>query len=257
MPFCVSPHPVVILACLVTLSASAQDRDILQFASPTGVYLETDYAGNDGRDGCDWYASGTDLIAAADAAREFGTACRVVIRLNGIINGEGAVRFADVARRLEELGHRPVRLVLDSRGGDSAAAFAIARTIRETATFREQPLETTVADHDTAVCFSACIIVFAAGYRRSAEFNLSGDPRLASRLGLHRPGQFDRDEQAYDSDATNRDIMYVDRALRRFFPTVGVSEEIVDAMFQVPFDEIHLVTEEEATAWGLTRTPQD
>ena len=251
-----SPRRLLVLFCLCPFvpCASAQEYDILEHATRTAIYVETEYAGNDALTDCDWYAPGDELVASrVDDGHGFGADCRIAIRLHGIINREGAAHFAEVVERLAELRHRPARIALDSQGGDADAAFEIARIIRDRDVFRRQRVETVVADHDTAVCFSACIIIFAAGYTRTAEFDINGDPRLASRLGLHRPGQFDRRRNAYDSDDANRDIMAVEHSLRRYFPTVGVSDAIVDAMFAVAFDDIHLITRDEAVSWGLVR----
>lgn len=77
--------------CAIAVTGVAQNYDILQDAH-TSIYVETDYAGNDGRSNCDWYAAAPDLLAGS---RHFGQGCQVIIRIRGIISREGAILFED------------------------------------------------------------------------------------------------------------------------------------------------------------------
>ena len=111
------------------------------------------------------------------------------------------------------------------------------------------PAETRVSAGYQSVCLSACVVVFAAGYRRSLEFDITDS--VPSRLGIHGPGQFDRSAGRYDTSATNRDIRRVGQRLKAFFETVGVAGQFVDDMFALPFDEIRLLSREELVGYGL------
>ena len=228
----------------------AQEADILQGAPQTSIYVETDYSGNEALENCDWYARASELIAGG----EFGAGCQVNIRIRGIINREGALLFAALVERLDQLGHRAANIVLDSRGGDADAAISIGRLVRRNKVFSQMPVRTRLADTFDAVCFSACVVIFSAGYERLAEFNIDGNEALPSRLGIHGPGQYDRQNRRYDSSAQNGEIMRVSRRLKAWFSSIGADEQLVDDMFAVPFDEIRLLSREDLIHYGLRRT---
>jgi hypothetical protein len=243
------------IACtLIPPAATAQSVDILAGTAPTGIYVETSYEGNDGRENCDWYAPATELVEALQSeSGEFGEDCRINIRLRGTLNRKGARRFLTLVAQIGKTELRPAAIVLDSRGGDADAALAIARAIRSEELFQREPgdVGTRIAAGESAVCFSACIVIFAAGYHRSAEFNIYDNPSLPSRLGIHGPGQFDRSRGSYDTSAENREINRIKLAFKAFFESVDVSPALVDDMFAVPFDELRLLTEADVRRYGL------
>ena len=224
----------------------SQDVDVLSAAPPTAFYVETDVAGNDGLADCDWYHSAETFL---DEQTDIGTGCRVNVRIRGALSRDGAFRFYSLVERLEALGHRVAAVELDSRGGDAEAAISIARLIRQSDVFSSVPVETRVSAGYQSVCLSACVVVFAAGYGRSLEFDVTDS--VPSRLGIHGPGQFDRGRGRYDTSATNRDIQRVGQRLKAYFETVGVTGQFVDDMFALPFDEIHLLSREELVGYGL------
>ncbi|MEQ8205785.1 MAG: hypothetical protein RIA65_06395 [Woeseia sp.] len=244
------------LALLFLAGASqAAEVDILRAAPPTGIYLETDYRHpNSSR--CDWYYTAKDFLLETVVVSELP--CPVIVRLRGILSRQGALLFSQVSQRLADWPAEVTRVVLNSRGGDSTAAFQIARIIREHDVYqRHSPGVTTALDEsETAVCFSACLIVFAAGFERYAVFDEYNDPALPSRLGIHRPGQYNSARGRYDSSDDNRYIRVVRRQLTDFFDSVGVSSQLVDEMFAVPFDDIRLLTETEARDFGLVTRDQ-
>lgn len=243
------------MACfLAPVAAAAQSLDILDGAPPTGIYIETSYDGNAGRDDCDWYASAKELLASLSMeSYEFGDDCKIDIRLRGILNRDGAKQFLALVAQLEKSALRPAAVVLDSKGGDADAALAIAREIRGNGLFERVAggVASRIAAGDTAVCFSSCIVVFAAGYRRTVKFNIYNDPDLPSRLGIHAPGQFDRSSNSYDTSPSNSEIMRIRRAFKNYFESVGVSAELVDDIFAVPFDDIRLLDEADVRRYGL------
>ena len=220
-------------------AAAAQSGDILAGTPPTGVYIETAWDGNEDKAGCNWYAAAEEFIDSTDAGA-FGADCLVDIRIRGILNRAGARRFLALVDAVAASTHRPAAVVLDSKGGDADAALAIARRIRSDDVFRrlEGGVMTRIAGGDTAVCFSACIAIFAGGYRRDLEFNIYGNPDLPSRLGIHAPGQFDPQNHRYDTSLANRDIMRIDRLLREYLDSVEVSTALVDDMNAVPFTDV-------------------
>lgn len=226
--------------------------DVIRLAPPTGIYVETDYQVEQADPGCDWYASAEQLLESVDDegdATPFD--CSLSVRIRGVLNQAGAERFQALTEFLAERRGVPTRVVLNSRGGDAAAALSIADVIRSHPLYRrvDGGVVTAIDPSHTAVCFSACLIVFAAGFERHAEFDI--DPALPSRLGIHRPAQFDRHRSSYDTAPENRSIRLVRRRLVDYFRSVGVDERIVDDMFTIPFDRIHLLSRSEAVGYRL------
>lgn len=242
---------LLLVLSLAAYETGAQSSDILAGSPRTSIYVEARAADNEGSPACDWYLPASEIIDNGDATSSTG--CDVDIRVRGIINRDGARYFNDLVARLEALAHRPATLVLDSRGGDARAAVYMARLIREKEIFSAVPVEARVSVSFDAVCFSACVVIFSAGYERFLEFNIDGNPELPSRLGIHGPGQFDRNAGEYDTSADNREILAVNSMLKHYFRGIGVSESLVDDMYAVPFDEIRLLTREELIAYGLYR----
>jgi len=239
-----------ILTVLFCPVADAQNYDILERSPQTSIYLETDYFGNDGLANCDWYTSAEDFISPG-SAQDYGTGCRINLRIRGIINRDGAALFSETIDRARAQRFRVTAIVLDSRGGDADAAISMARLIRQSVLFSEIPVVARVAEDDQSVCFSACVVLFSAAYRRELEFNIDNNPELPSRIGIHGPGQFDRARSAYDSSAGNMEIARVSRRLKDYFRSIDVNEELVDDMFAVPFDQIRLLSREELVNYGL------
>lgn len=246
------------LSTIITLMAIAApglpQPDHIRLAPPTGVYVETDHEAEQPDARCDWYASASELVeATAGPAYKWHMNCHVVVRIRGVLNHAGAERFAEVTEFLGSTDSVPTRLVLNSRGGDALAAFRFADIVRSNPLYQriDGGVTTEIDASHTAVCFSACLIVFASGYERRAEFNIGGDPSLPSRLGIHSPGQFDRQLSAYDTREDNRNIRQVRAQLVHYFRSVDVSEQIVDDMFAIPFEQIRLLTHSEAVAYRL------
>jgi hypothetical protein len=239
------------LATLIALpfaQAVAQNYDVLARSPRTSIYVETVYPENEGRPGCDWYATADDYLVDDPA---IGRDCIVSIRVRGVINRDGALAFSDIVDRADGRGHSVSALVLDSKGGDADAAISIARLIRQSAVFSAVPVVARVAETYQSVCFSACVVLLSAAYGRELEFDIDDNPDLPSRIGIHGPGQFDRQRGSYDTSTTNSEIMRVSRRLKDYFASIGVAEKLVDDMFAVPFDEIRLLSRQELVDYGL------
>lgn len=235
------------------VSAAQANPDLLRLAPDTGLYVEADYLEKDLP--CDWYFPASRFIDSPPAAGS--SPCPVIVRIRGTLNRDGARQFSALSDALYDSGAIVTRIVLNSKGGDAVAAFHIASTIRQNPVYRRRSpgVMTSIDEAESAVCFSACLVVFAAGFERHALFDEYDDPRLPSRLGMHRPGQYDSRHQRYDSSIENRNIRIVRLQLKQYFSSVGVSSDIVDDMFAVPFDDLHLLTEREALDYGLISAP--
>ena len=231
-------------------SLRAQNYDILERSPQTTIYLETEFSGNEAFERCDWYIAADDFVTSASKV-EYEAGCRISLRIRGIINREGATLFSRVVDRATALGLRVTSLVLDSRGGDADAAISMARLIRQSEAFDAGRVTARIAENHQSVCFSACVVLFAAADEHELEFNINGDPDLPSRIGIHGPGQFDRTRSAYDSSAENPEIARVSRRLKDYFRSIEVAEHLADDMFAIPFDQIRLLNREELIAYGL------
>ena len=216
--------------------------------APLSIWIESSSAGTS----CDEvYLSGFELLADEDHP----DGCDVRIRLRGTITAAGSQYLRRIADRMHELSYRATTIALDSRGGDARAAFTMALTIRRHPAFRSRAgsVRTEVSSADTAACFSACLLLFAAGTERHAAFDIAGNSAPLSRLGIHQPAQYRSADGRFDTDETNPAVQRVARQLRQYFSGVGVSPDIVDAMFEVPFDDIRLLNREDALRFGLIR----
>lgn len=226
--------------------------DVIRLAPPTGIYVETDYRVEQPGPECDWYAPAEQLLESVDdedAATPLD--CSLSVRIRGVLNQAGAERFRALTDFLAERSAVPTRVVLNSRGGDAVAALGIAGVIRNHPLYRrvDGGVVTAIDPSHTAVCFSACLIVFAAGFERHAEFDT--DSALPSRLGIHSPARFDPRRSSYDTAPEDRSIRLVRRRLVEYFRSVDVDERIVEDMFTIPFDRIHLLSRGEAVGYGL------
>ena len=56
---------------------------------------------------------------------------------------------------------------LRRRGGEAEAAISMARQVRKDPVFTAVPVETRIPDGPQSVCYSACVVLSSAGYRRS------------------------------------------------------------------------------------------
>ena len=242
--------PALLALLLPAPLALAQNYDILDASPPTSIVIETDYAANEARQECDWYVPADDYLDPENAGG-FERDCVISLRIRGVINMDGAFLFSDVVKNAELSGHVVSGLVLDSQGGDADAAVSMARIIRDSGIFSTVPVVARVAEGYQSVCFSACVVLFSAAYERELEFDIDGNPELPSRIGIHGPGQFDRDSGSYTSSAANREIMRVNRRLKDWFRSIGVAPQLVDDMFAVPFDEIRLLTRDDLIDYGL------
>ncbi len=113
---------------------------------------------------------------------------------------------------------------LNSRGGKVMPAMEIGNIIRD------NWLWTSLADDTGAVCYSSCVLIFAAGAVRI-------QPDLAP-IGIHRPffevelfAGLDKAEAKKKYDTLLSDVrLYLDK--------MGMALELYQAMIQVPSNEL-------------------
>jgi ATP-dependent protease ClpP protease subunit len=169
-----------------------------------------------------------------------GVGCMLYeIHISGPIDEKAVGAFARAAEdsRLSgkgsNIGPRPPRVMLNSLGGSVPAAMGLGDAIRR------HGFSTWVNGQDE--CSSACVLVLAAGVRRSPS----------GRIGIHRP-HFDHalfghlsQEQAhakYDQMADG---------VRDYLARMGMDAGLYAAMLRVPSDEIRILSPQEIRAYGL------
>ena len=152
------------------------------------------------------------------------------IMLAGPIVPGDAERFAKVLKQAQTQSKEwetDRTLLLDSEGGDVAAAMLIGRMVRRS--------QIVTAVHDGNVCASACIAILAGGTWRYA--------RDGARLGLHRPYFSDPRgatakgyatfQQAYDS---------VINAHRTYFSEMKIGTGLLERMLQIPSNQVQWIS---------------
>jgi ATP-dependent protease ClpP protease subunit len=161
------------------------------------------------------------------------------IHISGPIDEKTVGAFARAAEdsRLSgkgsNIGPRPPRVILNSLGGSVPAAMDLGEAIRK------HGFSIWVNGQDG--CSSACVLVLAAGVRRSPF----------GTIGIHRP-YFDHalfgrlsQEQArakYDQMADG---------VRDYLARMGMDAGLYAAMLRVPSDEVRILSPQEIRAYGL------
>jgi hypothetical protein len=131
----------------------------------------------------------------------------------------------------------PPYVELDTPGGSVSAAIAIGRLLRKE--------RATVAVADGAVCYSACVLIFAGAVNRAM------DPQ--AKLGIHRPylevprGEITPGSVQEAYQQTLQDI-------RSYFREMNVSEQLADAMLRIEPKNIRLLDYGALLNYGLTST---
>lgn len=125
---------------------------------------------------------------------------------------------------------------LNSTGGDVVTAIDISRQIRA------KMLETIV--DDGATCASACVLILAGGVERGWG--------VTARIGLHRPYYQDYQRagsQGYDKYKVGYEAVIA--AHRKFFDEMGISMRLLEAMLEIPSNEIRWINRDFAKSTNL------
>jgi hypothetical protein len=129
-----------------------------------------------------------------------------------------------------------VVMELGSPGGDLPAAMEIGRI------FKRRLVWTKVVDFGSA-CYSACVLVLAAGSVRLA--------RTESKIGIHRP-RFDETYFAgLDVETARSRYASMAASVRSYLDEMGISPRLFDMMMQVSSSSVRLLTQEELKETGL------
>jgi hypothetical protein len=162
------------------------------------------------------------------------------IYITGDITPGDNKKFAAVLDEMESARRAAHKLTLDvwlnSNGGDVVTAIEIARQIRA------KMLETIV--DDGATCASSCVLILAGGVRRMAG--------REARIGLHRP--YFQDYQRAGSQGYDKYKVGYEAAIaahRKFFDEMGISMRLLEAMLEIPSNEIRWISRDFAKSTNL------
>lgn len=170
--------------------------------------------------------------------------------IEGEITREDARQFSRFSEYVSSAKGRVLDVSLNSPGGSVLAALSIAKTIRGDAHFfaNYPPTRTSV---DGGICHSACVIILASGFYRSAvDIHLPDGERRPS-IGIHRPVFSAAEVAAAGYQDISTAYAESRKSLRSFFESVHVDPQLVDEMYRIPSDELELISEERATDYGL------
>jgi hypothetical protein len=148
-------------------------------------------------------------------------------------------RFADVLQQAESQSKEwgtDRTLLLNSPGGDIAAAMAIGRMVRRS--------QVVTAVHEGSVCASACVVILAGGVWRYAREN--------TRLGLHRP--YFADPQVATSKGYESFQLAYDSVLeahRAYFTEMRIGKGLLERMLQIPSNQVQWISVREASNLNL------
>lgn len=151
--------------------------------------------------------------------------------------GEIGPEFIDLIARMNELVKRfeirSPRLSMNSGGGDVSAAMAAGNLMSK--------VNWTVIIDDDAVCYSACVLVLAAGHRRVMA--------PTSKVGIHRiiPVQ----SAAATRDQLQAELDEINEQVARYLTKNGVARTVADLMMAVPAGDIKILDRDELKEFGL------
>lgn len=167
---------------------------------------------------------------------------RLVINASGDIDNEDGYRFFNFIATLPmNLFHmidvadgESVVVVLDSLGGRLKPAFRIAGLVGG---YR---LTTSVAPGGK--CASACVVIWAAGARKSAPND--------ARLAVHSATP---DGTAKDPAAEARISVEMTGLMAQLFRETGAPENVVNKTLTTPSNKLYWLTAQDLAAWETTR----
>jgi hypothetical protein len=169
-------------------------------------------------------------IAPDNGAPDSATDSTWTIFLDGLIDGGAADRLT---RFIERRGVTHAAVYLNSPGGSLVGAMALGRVLRQRgfATVVGARSATT-GGLMTGVCYSACPFAFAGGVRRQLG--------AGSVLGVHRAENRTPvpDEAGFQQHVAHDTKFYL--------AEMGVGEQLIGIMAEVPHDAIRLLSLDEA-----------
>lgn len=170
-----------------------------------------------------------DVTKVADCSTPAG--CFLI---SGEITDADATALAQISQFLDGRKLSRPTITLNSPGGVVDAAIAAGRTIRQ----MRAEVEVDSGSH----CLSACVFLLAGGVRRS----------VYGTVGIHRPytpqiGELDIQQAQEDYRSTQDKV-------KAFLRDMNLSDQLYDAMVQVPSEQIRNLDFTELKYFGLNLT---
>jgi len=165
-----------------------------------------------------------------------GCADRLKVRTFEITySGEIGDGFAALIARMNDMIRRfdvqEPELSIDSGGGDVAEALRASNLMAEH--------DWHVVVPNDANCFSACVLVLAAGSVRA----------VSGQVGIHR--MIPEKSSAKSIDELNDELSGTHDLVSAFFAKNGVSTTVADLMMTVPAGDIRILSQSELKDFGL------
>jgi hypothetical protein len=158
-----------------------------------------------------------------------------------VISGEiDVTTLMDFTRAIADarVSSAPSRLIeLESPGGSLSSAMAIGALVREAR------FDTAVAERGK--CYSACVLILAAGVHRTVTSGKVGVHRPYYDRGYYDPGTHTREEA---------DFGPVTEGIHQYLDSMGVRDGLMDAMMKVPSKFMRHLTSREVAVYGLDNT---
>jgi hypothetical protein len=155
-----------------------------------------------------------------------------------VISGEiDVTTLMDFTRAIADarVSSAPSRLIeLESPGGSLSSAMAIGALVREAR------FDTAVAERGK--CYSACVLILAAGVHRTVTSGKVGVHRPYYDRGYYDPGTHTREEA---------DFGPVTEGIHQYLDSMGVRDGLMDAMMKVPSKFMRHLTSREVAVYGL------
>jgi hypothetical protein len=186
----------------------------------------------------------TILFAAAAPAKaevriesDRADASRHTIVISGEIDVSTLTDFSQAIADTRIAGAASRLVELESPGGSLSSAMAIGGLIRE-------------GRFDTGVvargkCYSACVLILAAGVHRTVTSGKVGVHRPYYDRGLYTPGVPAREDAGYGP---------VTDGIHEYLASMGVRDALMDAMMKVPSKFMRHLTSREVVTYGLDNT---
>jgi hypothetical protein len=180
------------------------------------------------------YAAAAPAEAEVRIERDGVDASRHSIVISGEIDVATLMDFSQAIDDARITGAAAKVVELESPGGSLSAAMAIGVLIRE------GRFDTSVAPRGK--CYSACVLILAAGVHRTVTSGKVGVHRPYYDKGLYTPGSSPRVEADYGQ---------VTDGIHQYLASMGVRDGLMDAMMKVPSKFMRHLTSREVAVYGL------
>ncbi len=164
----------------------------------------------------------------------------------------GEITRADVAKVAEivkkSVPKKPtlsyeLTVLLDSSGGDVDAAMAIGRLIRTKTAFISVGMTLPIGNQDgrnTAVCASACVLIFVAGSFRKVDYS--------APIGIHRPYSTSPGSPTKDRRA---EYAVLARRVKSYLEEMAIPDQLYDEMMRVDPEDVRWLSTKEQNELGI------